>query len=199
MEKIESISRLEKLYASPKAIVLEKVSKRITPAYRDWIENSRFVILSTVSDEGTDISPRGDEKQAVRVADTGTLLLPDWPGNNRLDTLRNIIRDGRISLMFMVPGCHNIIRINGHAFLTAGEALARMFSDNGNKPKSIIVIKVEEIYFHCKKALALSRLWSGENESNFVLSECDFIREINAEELKETQFQQLPDKSDLAI
>jgi uncharacterized protein len=92
---------------------LTKVAPGLTPLYRQWIEAARFCVLSTVGEDGTDGSPRGDDGPVVRVVDARTLWLPDWRGNNRIDSLRNIVRDGRVSLMFMVPGSANVVRVNG--------------------------------------------------------------------------------------
>ena len=118
MNKVESITELEALYDDVVPGALTKVKTQITPKYRQWIEASRFLILSTVGTQGTDASPRGDAGPVVKVQDPQTLLLPDWRGNNRLDSLRNIVEDGRVSLMFMVPGSNNVVRVNGTAILT---------------------------------------------------------------------------------
>ncbi len=103
MAKIETIEALEALYGAPSGAALRKVAKRLTPMYRQWIAASRFCILATVGPEGTDASPRGDDGPVALELDAGHLALPDWRGNNRLDSLRNIVTDGRVSLMFMVP------------------------------------------------------------------------------------------------
>lgn len=180
METITSIEALEALYdaAIPKA--LEKVATNLTPLYRQWINSSRFVVLSTVGPEGTDASPRGDDESVVKIADDKTLLLPDWRGNNRLDSLRNIVRDGRTSLMFMVPGCNNVVRVNGHAVLTAEHSITAQFDKAGKHPKTVIVVKLQEIYFQCAKALMRSRLWTSEDESNAVPTAGAFVREQDA-------------------
>lgn len=108
-----SLSELESLYGDVDPNSLIKVANRITPAYGAWISRSRFCVLSTVGAEGTDATPRGDDGPVVRIQDDRTLLLPDWRGNNRIDNLRNIARDGRVSLMFFVNGSNNVIRVNG--------------------------------------------------------------------------------------
>ncbi|SIS55848.1 hypothetical protein SAMN05421759_101412 [Roseivivax lentus] len=160
MRKIDSIAALEALYEAPVPASLGKVTARLGPAHRQWIEAARFCILSTVGPEGTDGSPRGDDGPVVQILDERTLTMPDWQGNNRLDSLRNIVRDPRVALMFMVPGCKTILRVNGTAFLTdAPEALAR-FEQRGKHPKTVIVIHATEAYGQCPKSIMRSGLWS---------------------------------------
>lgn len=180
MEPIEDIAALEALYGDAVPASLDKVAQRMTPHYRRWIEASRFVVLSTIGPEGADGSPRGDDGMVVRIADDATLMLPDWRGNNRIDSLRNIVRDGRVSLMFMVPGCANVVRVNGAAILTADEAVTSSFEKNGKTPKSVIVITIHEMYFQCAKAIMRSRIWAGADESAGLPSAGDFIKEFKA-------------------
>ena len=178
MQTIQSIDELEDLYDEASPTSLTKVANRMTPLYQKWIEASRFLILTTVGPEGTDASPRGDDGQVVHITDDRTLLLPDWQGNNRLDSLRNIVRDGRISLLFMVPGSNNVVRINGSAKLTADSELTRRFDKRGRCPKTVIVAKIDEMYFQCAKALMRSNLWHAGDESATVPTAGQFIREV---------------------
>jgi PPOX class probable FMN-dependent enzyme len=180
MQPIRTLAELEALYDAAVPGALAKVSPRLTPLYRQWIEASRFVVLTTVGPDGTDASPRGDDGPVVRIADERTVLLPDWRGNNRLDSLRNIVADGRVSLMFMVPGCSNVVRINGTALLTADAGLTASFARQGKAPRTVAVVTVDEVYFQCAKALMRSRLWAGEDRSGEVPSAGDFIREFTA-------------------
>lgn len=113
MRFIETVEELEGQYGTPGEAAVLKVARRMTPAYRAWITRARLCILSTVGPEGTDASPRGDDGPVVAELDPGTLALPDWKGNERIDSLRNIVRDPRVSLMFFVPGSNNVIRVNG--------------------------------------------------------------------------------------
>lgn len=159
MDWIDSLDTLEAVYGTTAAASTRKVAHQMTPQYREWINASRFCVLSTVGPEGTDGSPRGDDGAVVRELDPGTLALPDWHGNNRIDSLRNIVRDERVSLMFMVPGQNNVIRINGKARLTTDETLRASFEFKGKQPRSVIVIRIGEIYFQCARALIRSRLW----------------------------------------
>lgn len=178
MQAVTSVKDLEALYDVVNPLSLDKVARQITPRYRQWIEASRFVILSTVGPEGTDASPRGDVDPVVHIQDPGTLLLPDWRGNNRLDSLKNIVRDERVSLMFMVPGSNNVVRVNGTAIVTADPDLCARFEKKNITPRSVIVMTVGEAYFQCAKAIMRSRLWAAEDESDKVPSAGDFLREV---------------------
>lgn len=180
MDHITSIEALESLYDAVVPGAVTKVQTNLTPEYRRWIGHSRFTILTTVGPEGTDASPRGDIDCVVRIVDDNTLWLPDWRGNNRMDSLRNIVRDGRISLMFMVPGSNNVIRVNGTAVLTADEQVTRSFEHNGKSPRSVIVVSVAEVYFQCAKALMRSRLWVSGDESAEVPTAGDFLKEVES-------------------
>ncbi|MEL6960094.1 MAG: pyridoxamine 5'-phosphate oxidase family protein [Pseudomonadota bacterium] len=179
MTRIETTAELEALYdvVNPKS--LQKVVDRLTPHYRKWVETARFCVLTTVGPEGTDGSPRGDDGPVVRIKDDRTLLLPDWRGNNRMDSLRNIVRDGRVSLMFMVPGTNTVVRINGTAILTADPDVTDQFDQNGRHPRSVIEITIGEMYFQCAKALMRSDLWRGVLDAE-VPSAGDFLKEQKA-------------------
>ena len=160
MTPITTIAELESHYGAAHAVALTKVTDRVTQAYRRWIEASRFCILSTVGPEGTDGTPRGDDGPVVTVQDERTLLMPDWQGNNRLDSLRNIVRDGRVSLMFLVPGRTDVVRVNGTAQVTADADLRGRFDRKGMHPATVVVFTVREVYFQCGKALLRSDIWN---------------------------------------
>lgn len=177
MSTVKNIEELEALYGKPVSASLTKVVNVLTPLYRQWINASRFLILSTVGPEGTDASPRGDDGPVVRVADETTLLLPDWRGNNRIDSLRNIVQDSRVSLMFLVPGSNNVVRVNGSAAIVTDSELIEQFEKNGKTPRTVLKITVHEAYFQCAKALMRSRLWSASDESANVPTAGQFIRE----------------------
>lgn len=158
--KIASIEQLEAIYgeASPRAITKE--IDYISEHYRAFIEAAPFAAIASVAEEGVDCSPRGDPTgEFVRVADSKTLMIPDRNGNNRVDTLRNIVRDGRCALMFLIPGVGEAMRVNGRAELSTEPALLESFVIQGKLPRSVIVVHVERVYFQCSKALARSRLW----------------------------------------
>ncbi|MGV6850379.1 MAG: pyridoxamine 5'-phosphate oxidase family protein [Marinibacterium sp.] len=165
MHFIEDIDALESLYRQPGQAALRKVARRMTPLYRRWIMASRLCIVSTVGPDGTDGSPRGDDGPVVLELDPTTLALPDWRGNNRLDSLRNIVEDGRVSLMFLVPGDNGVVRVNGTARLTADPALRSRFEKNGKQPATVIVITIVEIYTQCARALMRARTWTSGDES----------------------------------
>ncbi len=157
---ISDLDSLHALYGTPAKPAVAKVTPQLTPAYRAFIAAARFCILSTVGPEGTDGSPRGDQGPVVTVADSQTLLLPDWKGNERIDSLRNIARDGRVSLIFLVPGSTTAIRVNGTARITADAALRARFDRDGTPPRTVIVIRVAEVYSQCARALQRSALWT---------------------------------------
>jgi PPOX class probable FMN-dependent enzyme len=159
---VRDVGDLETLYGAPSEASLVKVAPRLTPLYAKWIMASRLCVISTVGDEGTDGSPRGDDGPVAQMPDDKTLLIPDWRGNNRMDTLRNIVEDGRISLMFFVAGSHNVIRVNGTAVVSLDPALTRRFKDRGQLPRSVIVVTVAEVYSQCARALMRASIWSGD-------------------------------------
>lgn len=180
MEYLESIAALEALYGKPGEASLVKVADRLTPTYRAWIMQSRFCVLSTVGPEGTDGSPRGDDGPVVAELDASHLALPDWRGNNRLDTLRNIVTDGRISLMFMVPGSDNVVRVNGKARLTTDEALRARFARDGKLPATVIVVQIGEVYSQCARALMRARLWEAGDETEGLPTIGDMLKEMTS-------------------
>jgi PPOX class probable FMN-dependent enzyme len=173
---IEDTQALEARYGTPGAPSLRKVAPRLTPLYRKWIMASRFCLLSTVGPAGTDGSPRGDDGPVVMELDPETLAMPDWRGNNRLDSLRNIVEDGRVSLMFMVPGSATVVRVNGTARLTADAGLRARFEQKGRHPATVIVIRIAEVYTQCARAILRARLW-GEDESAGLPSAGDILAE----------------------
>jgi uncharacterized protein len=178
MNWITTLDDLHTHYGQPGEAATVKVTPHLTPAYRAWLDRSRFCLLTTVGPEGTDGSPRGDEGPVVRVLDPQTLALPDWFGNNRIDSLRNIVRDGRVSLMFLIPGANNALRINGTARLTADAAFRAGFDRQGKQPRSVIVIRIAEVYSQCARALIRSGLWTSGDLSQGLPSVGDMLREI---------------------
>ena len=163
---VESIEALEALYGQPAAASVRKVMHRVTPLYRQWIEASRYCVLSSVGPDGTDGSPRGDDGPVATVLDQHTLAMPDWRGNNRLDTLRNIVLDGRISVMFMVPGSDLVVRVNGQARLSTAQPLRRMFEAKDKHPATVILIRVGEIYAQCARASMRAGIWGRDDSAN---------------------------------
>jgi uncharacterized protein len=162
MPTITSLEELEAIYGQPSENSLVKEVPSITADYRAMIAASPFVALATSGPEGLDCSPRGDLPGFVRVQDDRTLLLPDRRGNNRTDSLRNIVRDGRVALLFMIPGVGNTLRVNGRASLSNDAELLESFVMEGKPPRCVIVIRVETVYFQCSRALIRSDLWNPE-------------------------------------
>jgi PPOX class probable FMN-dependent enzyme len=160
MSVIATVEQLEAIYGRTNDASTVKVAGRVTPSYRVLIEKSPFVALATAGPEGLDCSPRGDVAGFVRIQDEKTLLLPDRRGNNRIDSLRNIVRDPRVALLFMIPGSGNTLRLNGRAYISVDPELLASFKTEGKAPRSVIVIAVEEIYFQCARAIIRSDLWN---------------------------------------
>lgn len=180
---IEIIEDLEALYGAPGAASLRKVAPRMTPVYRRWIMASRFCVLTTVGPEGTDGSPRGDDGPVVTEIDAKTLAMPDWRGNNRMDSLRNIVRDPRVSLMFMVPGSTSVVRVNGTARITADANMLTRFERDGANPRSVILIDITEIYFQCARAIMRARLWTAGDESAALPTPGEMLKEATSGEV----------------
>lgn len=177
MSDITSIDALEALYGTPGEASIIKVADHITPLYVKWLAASRFMVLTTVGPEGTDGSPRGDIGPVVQVLDETTLLLPDWRGNNRMDSLRNIVRDGRVSLMFLVAGSNTAIRVNGRAVVNDDTDMLERFEQKGRHPRTVIKVTVSEIYTQCARALIRSEIWTSGDQSQGFPSVGDFLAE----------------------
>jgi PPOX class probable FMN-dependent enzyme len=157
---ITTTGQLESLYAdAPYGPALIKEVDRVTPQYRKLIEAAPFVVIATSGAEGLDCSPRGDPPGFVRVIDEKTLIIPDRRGNNRIDSLRNLVRDPRIALLFLIPGVGETMRINGRAKISTDPKLTKTFAINGKVPKCVLVVTVETAYFQCTKAIIRSKLW----------------------------------------
>ena len=196
VDYLNSVEDLEELYGAPSKGSLIKVADHLTPTYRKWIEASRFCVLSTVGPEGTDGTPRGDDGPVVAILDPQTLALPDWRGNNRIDSLHNIVRDPRVSIMFMVPGSTNVVRVNGEARVTADDAMRALFVKEDKQPQTVTVIRIHEIYVQCAKAVMRSRLWTAGDESADLPSIGDMLKEMSAGEIGgETYDKEWPDRA----
>lgn len=165
MTIIRSVEELRAIYGEVKETSYTKVTKALTPGYRRMIEASPFMALATVGPEGLDCSPRGDKGGLVRVVDDKTLMLPDWHGNKRVDSLTNIVRDPRVALLFLVPGSNTTMRVNGTAEVAIDPELLHSFEMDGKHPRTVVVFTIGEVYFQCARALLRSELW---NPDNFV-------------------------------
>lgn len=160
MTIITTIEALEALYGQPGETSTVKEADWLTPQYRTLMEASPFVALATAGPEGLDCSPRGDAGQAVRIVDDRTVMMPDRRGNNRCDSLRNIVRDERVALLFLIPGSGTTLRLNGAAQLSVDPDLLASFAVKGQAPRSVIVIAVQRVYFQCARAIVRSELWN---------------------------------------
>ncbi len=159
MARITTIEELAGRYGPVGEASTAKVADRVTREYGAMIAASPFAVLATCGPEGLDCSPRGDRPGFVRVHDERTLLLPDRRGNNRVDSLVNVVRDPRVALLFLIPGSGSTLRVNGRAFLETDAALLDSFAVEGKAPRSVMVIEVGEVYFQCARAIVRSRLW----------------------------------------
>ena len=161
---ITTIEALEELYSAPSTGALIKEIDHVNAHYRAFIKAAPLVVLATSGPEGLDCSPRGDAPGFVQVRDEKTLLIPDRPGNNRVDNLRNLIRDPRIALLFLIPGVGETLRVIGRAAISAAPEVAQSFTVNDKAPRTVLVVSVQAVYFQCSKAIVRSRLWEAETK-----------------------------------
>ena len=169
MTVVTSVEQLNTLYGEPGEASIVKVTDHLLPEYRRMIEASPFLTLATVGPEGLDCSPRGDAGAVIHIEDAQTLMLPDWRGNNRVDSLANIVRDPRVALLFLIPGSNTTMRVNGRAVLRIDEELTQRFTMDGRHPRSVVVITIEEVYSQCARAVLRADLW---NPEKFADSTC---------------------------
>src|ERR1700761_7162997 len=160
MSVVATIEQLDAIYGQPGESSTVKVADRVSASYRILIEKSPFAALATAGPEGLDCSPRGDLPGFVRIHDEKTLMMPDRRGNNRIDSLRNIVRDPRVALLFLIPGSGSTLRVNGRAHVSAEPDLLASFKVDGKSPRTVIVMTVDEIYFQCARAIVRSDLWN---------------------------------------
>src|SRR5207248_5504594 len=157
---VTSVDELAGMYSRPAERVIKKELDHISALGRAFIAASPFVLLATGGRQGLDCSPKGDKPGFVQVEDDGrTLLIPDRPGNNRIDGLKNLVEDQRIGLIFLVPGANEVFRVNGRARISLDPNLKRRFAVDGKEPRTVIVVTVEQAFQHCPKALIRSDLW----------------------------------------
>ena len=156
---VTSIAELEALYDAPSWAALAANTDSLIAPYRAFVEAAPYLTLATIGADGVDCSPRGDVAGFVRIADVKTLLIPDRNGNNRIESLRNIVHDPRVAIHFLVPGCGETLRVKGRATVSADPALTGSFAIEGRSPRTVIVVTVERVYFHCAKAIQRSKLW----------------------------------------
>ncbi len=182
------------LYGTPPEASLRKEVNHVHTHYRTLIEAAPFVVLATSGPGGLDASPRGDPAGFVVVENEKTLLLPDRRGNNRIDSLANIVTDPRVALLFLIPGIGETLRVNGRADISIDPALLRRFAVGGREPRTVLVVHVETVYFQCSRAIARSRLWEPDTRiersslpsTGTILSDLSHAA-INAETYDQTQ------------
>lgn len=167
MADVTTTDQLAALYGAVNPNSLRKEMPRLTAEYRRWIEQAPFFAIATSGPSGLDCSPRGDPAgQLMRVLDERTIALPDRRGNNRLDTLKNIVADPRVAMLFLLPGINETLRINGRARLTTDDDLRASFAVDGKLPVTVIVVSIEAVYFQCARALMRSRLWDASTHAD---------------------------------
>ena len=165
MAVLTTEAELRAIYGEPHARSVTKEIDRLNEQYQAFVKASPFVVLASSGADGIDCSPKGDEPGFVRIIDERTLALPDRPGNNRIDNLLNIIADPRVSLLFIVPGIGETLRVNGRAEISNDPELLQSFAVKGKLPRTVLIVSVESVYFHCSRALVRSKLW---DSSRFV-------------------------------
>jgi PPOX class probable FMN-dependent enzyme len=156
---VTTMDQLMELYEAPSDVSIAKQIDHVSDHYRAFIEAAPFFALATAGPDGLDCSPRGDAPGFVRVVDGKTLMVPDRRGNNRIDSLRNIMHDPRVALLFLIPGIGETIRVVGHAALAIDPDLLASFVVNGKAPSCVIVVTVEQVFYQCTKAIVRSKLW----------------------------------------
>jgi len=159
MQFIETPEQLQALFGTPSVNALRKETDHLHPVYQQWIRASGFAVLATSGPMGLDTSPRGDPVPLVKIIDDKTLVLPERKGHNRIDSLRNILHDPRVSLIFLVPGVDETLRVNGKARITTDHNLMRSLALKGQPPVCALWIHVEQVFFQCGKSMMRSGLW----------------------------------------
>lgn len=188
--QITDLARLEGIYGAPSGAAVEKELDYLHPHYRLLIATSPFVVLATGGPDGLDTSPRGDAPGFVQVQDDKTLLLPDRKGNNRIDSLRNILADPQVALLFMIPGVGETLRVNGRASITTAPEVLERFRIEDALPRSVIVVKVDTVFFQCSRALWRSKLWEpvAQIERSSLPSLGTMVQDISRDKIKAVDY-----------
>jgi uncharacterized protein len=156
---VKSVDQLEQIYGQPIPTSIAKEVDRLNEVYSKLIEAAPFVVIATSGPGGLDCSPKGDLPGFVRIVDDKTLMIPDRPGNNRLDGFKNLMSDPRIALLFLIPGCAETLRVNGRASVSVDPALRESFAVQGKPARAVLVVDIETVFFHCAKAIVRAKLW----------------------------------------
>ena len=188
--QITDLARLEGIYGAPSGAAVEKELDYLHPHYRLLIAKSPFVVLATGGPDGLDTSPRGDAPGFVQVQDDKTLLLPDRKGNNRIDSLRNILADPQVALLFMIPGVGETLRVNGRASITTAPEVLERFRVEDALPRSVIVVKVDTVFFQWSRALWRSKLWepAAQIERSSLPSLGTMVQDISRDKIKAVDY-----------
>ena len=168
---VSSLAALESLYGAPSDFAVRKSIDHLDSECQRFITASPFMLLATAGASGLDCSPRGDQPGFVEITDAKTLTMPDRRGNNRIDSLRNILHDPRVGLLFLIPGVHHCLRVNGRAHISIDPVLLQRFAIEGTAPKSVVVISVEQAFAQCARAVMRAKLWDADPSSPFS-SDC---------------------------
>lgn len=163
MRPITDVADLDALYGEPVPASLAKVADRLIPSYKAMIEAAPFCVLATCGPAGVDVSPRGDAPGFVHIEDDRTLMLPDRRGNNRNDSLRNLVGNPTLALLFLIPGLGETLRVNGTGEVHADPGLCERFAVQGKAPRTVLIARVREVYFQCSRAVLRARLWNPES------------------------------------
>ncbi len=165
--KITTLEELQTLYGKPAQASLDKETDHLTDTYKRWLAHAPFYAFASQGDDFLDCSPRGDKQgELFKIADPKTIMQPDRRGNNRIDTLKNIIENPNVALLFLIPGVGETLRIKGNATITTDPKLLESFGENGKPPKTVIIVKIDKVYFQCARAIKRSALWEKVPEHN---------------------------------
>lgn len=158
---VTTVDQLEAIMGHPRQTIADKVTPYLTPLLRDFIESAPFFLMATANADGTcDVTPRGDPPgQSLRIVDDRTLALPERPGNRRLDSLRNMLTNGQVGLLFLVPGTDEMVRVNGRARISADPEMCESLAINGKSPQLVVVVEIEEAFTHCARSILRSKVW----------------------------------------
>jgi uncharacterized protein len=187
---ITDTAQLVRLYGGPKGAPVEKEINYLHPHYQAMIARSPFVVLATRGPDGLDASPRGDPAGFVAVVDEKTLIIPDRKGNNRIDSLRNILADPHVGLLFLIPGVGETLRVNGRAVISTDPALCARFTIDGKPALSVIVVSVDTVFFQCSRALFRAKLWdaSTQIDRKELPSLGTMLEDISASRIKASEY-----------
>ena len=180
---VTTVEQLEALYGKAAGASVVKEIDHISAGYRALIEAAPFVVIATCGPEGLDCSPKGDPAGFIRILDEKTLAIPDRRGNNRLDGFRNIVRDPRVALLFLIPGVGETLRVNGRAVISTDPKLAESFAVDGKAPRTVLIVTIESIFFHCSKAVVRSHLWERKIDRKSLPSTGTIIAELTSGKL----------------